>query len=131
MSTDRVKGSLAFYSSAPPGTLFVVNSNFPSAIDRYNEFPEIDLYGSGGILTGKQPVYNGAALTKILERVNPRPNKPTYLILSDSMQAYATAYGSLPPNGVARMRKAIKSTSGWFEIYHKPGFSVFELPPFG
>ncbi len=127
MSTNAVQGSLAFYNSAAPGTLFDVDANFPSAINRYNDFPEIDLYGTNGIL--KHPVYNGTTLTKIIERANPRPNQPTYIIFSDSMQAYAIAYGFLPSNGVARMRNAINDAPGWFQIYNKPGFTVFELPP--
>jgi hypothetical protein len=131
MSKGEVQGSAAFYQSAAPGTVFIGDGNFPSGINqRYNDFPEVDLFDNGGILfVPNPPLSNAAALTQAIVANNPNPKEPAYVILTNSMQAFGTAFGFLYPGEIQKLQTTLDSAPGWIRIYDKQGFTVFELPP--
>jgi hypothetical protein len=131
MSQSEVEGTLAFYQSAPPGAMFIADDNFPSDIDgRYNLFPELILYGQGGVLDGPKPLTsNAVAITRAIEAYNPQPGEPEYVLISPSMQEFGIAYGFLYPHELQDLSRTLNHAPGWFRIYHAQGLTVFELPP--
>jgi hypothetical protein len=129
VSQSEVQGVLAFYQSAPPGTIFAADANFPSQMNgRYNLFAEVALYGAGGILAGAKPP-GAAALTQDIEGADPEPDEPAYVLISSSMQAFGTAYGFLAPNELRNLSKTLDGAPGWFRIFQNQSLTVFELPP--
>ncbi len=132
LSKDEVQGSVSFYQSAARGTVVLADGDFPDDInERYNEFPELTLYGLGGILNPKYPpTANAANLTKAIEDKVRKTNEPVYVIITDSMQAYGSEFGFLKPNELEVLKTTLDKAPGWFRIYNTPGFTVFELPPF-
>ena len=75
-----------------------------------------------------------AAITQAIEaneRDNGRLNEPAYLILSNSMQKYGTAYGLFLPDKVQELTKAFDAAPGWIRILHNHDITIFELPPLG
>jgi hypothetical protein len=134
MPQSDVQGTLGFYQSARPGTIFGLADNFPSDIDgRYNLFlPVLFLYGSGGIITGSNlHVSNAAAFTRVIEKNDPKPNEPSYVLITQSMETNALEYGFLSSSDIADLRTMLKSAPGWFEAYNAHGVTAYELPPGG
>ncbi len=132
MSKNEVQGSVSFYQSAARGTVVLADGDFPDNInERYDQFPELTLYGAGGILDpAHPPTSNAAKLTKAIKANVHKPDEPAYVIITDSMQAYGNAFGFLKPNELQQLRTTLNSAPGWFRIYNTPGFTVYELPPF-
>ncbi len=136
MSKAEVQSLSAFYQFASPGTIFAPDGNFPGEINgRYNLFPIEALYGPGGLLTLVKPRPTTAvAITQVIEENETkgrRLGEPTYLIISDSMQAYGTEYGLFPPDKLQELTDAFDSAPGWIRILHEQGITIFELPPTG
>jgi len=130
VSKSEVQGVLAFYRSAPRGTIFAGDANFPSQLSgRYNLFPEVALFGAGGIFEGARTVPSAADLTKAIEADDPAPDEPEYVLISSTMQHFGTAYGFLYPNQLRDLSKKFDNAPGWFRIFHNDGLTVFELPP--
>jgi hypothetical protein len=127
MSKGTVDGTLAFYESASPGVIFAGDGNLPAYINgRYNEFPVFSLLGPGGIMAGGHSPSSQAVIDAISSN-DPNPNRPVYVMITPSMQAYGTAYGFLVPNELAELSNKLNSSSSWVRIYNKPGLTVFEL----
>jgi hypothetical protein len=131
MPKGEVEGVLAFYQTAPAGTLFAADNNFPSGLNgRYDLFVEKYLYGSGGILpANKSYVNDGLGLTRAIDRNDSNLHEPVYVMISSSMQAYGTAYGFLVPHELDELNTTLHRTSGWSRIYHTQELTVYELPP--
>jgi hypothetical protein len=132
LSKNEVQGSLSFYQSAARGTVVLADGDFPDNInERYNEFPELTLYGIGGILDAAHPPTSQAAkLTKAIEAHVQKSDEPTYVIITNSMQANGNEFGFLKPHELQHLKKTLDNAPGWFRIYNSPGFTVYELPPF-
>jgi hypothetical protein len=136
MSKTEVQSVSTFYQLASPGTIFAADGNFPSQINgRYNLFPIESLYGPGGVLTLAKPTpTTAAAITQVIEdyqRESGRLNEPAYLILSNSMQTYGTAYGLFLPDKVQELTKAFDAAPGWNRILHNKDITIYELAPLG
>jgi hypothetical protein len=131
MSRGEVNGVLAFYQTAPPGTIVAAADNYPGNINgRYPLFGEQVLFGAGGILSVKHPmISNGVALTLAIEQQDPNPKQPEYVLISSSMQAFGTSYGFLAPHELQTLSTTLDHAAGWFRIYHTQDLTVFELPP--
>jgi hypothetical protein len=146
MSKAEVQGVSAFYQSASPGTIFVPDGNFPGDINgRYNQFPTVGLYGPGGILTPVNPANpaptTAAAITNVMrgeekklvkqEHLSPQLlEQPIYLILSNGMQTYGTAYGLFSPDKVQKLTNAFDQPgTGWIRILQNQDVTIFELAP--
>ena len=128
MSKNEVQGAVSFYQSARPGTVFEADTNFPDGINqRYNQFPGAALLGPGGILDRDHPpISNAAQLTKAIEKHDFKPGEPAYVIVTDEMQSYGSAFGFLKPNELQRLKTTLDKAPGWFRIYNTPGFTVYE-----
>ena len=132
MSKNEVQGAVSFYQSAARGTVFQADDNFPDGINqRYDEFPGESLLGPGGVLNPNHPpISNAAQLTKVIKFNDHKPDEPAYVIITNEMQAFGTAYGFLKPNELQTLKTTLNNAPGWFRIYNTPGFTVYELPPF-
>jgi hypothetical protein len=131
MPKSEVEGVSAFYRTAPAGTIFAADDNFPSQLNgRYDLFVQKLLYGQDGILPlNKAYTEDGLGLTRAIDRQDPDLHEPVYVLISGSMQAYGTAYGFLHPGQLQKLSNTLSHTSGWFRIFHNQGLTVFELPP--
>jgi hypothetical protein len=133
MPQSDVQGVLGFYQSARPGTIFSVADNAPLQLSgRYNLFGSVLLYGPGGVITGPPlDVSNAAALTSLVKQQTLNRNQPAYVIITKSMENYASEYGFLSAADVRRLRHTLSRAPGWFEAYNAHGVTAFELPPSG
>jgi hypothetical protein len=131
MPKSEVEGVSAFYQTAPAGTIFAADDNFPSQLTgRYDLFVQKQLYGQDGIVPLKKSfTENGTELTRVISQNDPDIHRPVYVLISGSMQAYGTAYGYLEPNQLEKLSESLNHTTGWFRIFHNSGLTVFEMPP--
>jgi hypothetical protein len=134
MPQSDVLGTQAFYQSARPGTIFGLTDNFPGQIGgRYNLFgvPQF-LYGGDGIIPGpKLLVSNASAFTRVIEKNDPNPNEPSYVLITKSMETNGLEYGFLSSTDIAKLRTMLNRAPGWVRVYHAHGVVAFELPPSG
>jgi hypothetical protein len=133
MPQSDVQGTLAFYQTARPGTIFALADNFPGNIDgRYNLFGLQFLYGSGGLITGpKLHVSNAAAFTRVIESNDPKRSEPSYVLITKSMQTNGIEYGFLTSTDIRDLRAMLNRAPGWVRVYDAYGVTAFELPPSG
>jgi hypothetical protein len=128
---DEVKGVLAFYKTANPGTIFAVDNNFPENINgRYNLFGEQLLYGDGGLLVKKgEPITsNATAITRIVTQNSLRAGEPAYILITTGMLRFGKAYGFLTASDLQRLRTTLSNAPGWFLLSSSSDVTVFELP---
>ena len=127
----HVRGVLSFFRSAPPGTVYTPDSDWPGNITgRYNEFGGAELAGPGGLLTGKQlGTLSGTELTRAIEHSHPNPDEPVYVLITKSMLQFGLAYGFLQPHDLEKLSNTLNNAPGWFQLYNSNGVTVYELPP--
>ena len=133
MPQSDVQGTLAFYQTARPGTIFALADNFPGNIDgRYNLFEMQFLYGAGGLITGPNLyVSNATAFTRVIEHNDPTPGEPSYVLITQSMLTNGLEYGFLTSTDIADLRGMLNRAPGWVRVYNAHGVTAFELPPSG
>jgi hypothetical protein len=133
MPKSDVQGVLAFYQSARPGTIFSVADNAPTDLNgRYNLFGLQFLYGPDGLVKGRSLfLSNAAAFTRVVEKNDPNPNEPSYVLITKSMETYGAEYGFLGSADVGKLRTMLGHAPGWFEAYNAHGVTAYELPPSG
>jgi O-antigen/teichoic acid export membrane protein len=131
MTPGEVQGTLSFYRTASPGTVFAVTGNFPQNVSgRYNLFGERDLYGTGGVLELPHPVTSNAAeITRIIRHNTLKPEDPSYILVSPAMLADGIAYGFLTRRDLQDLTKTLNNAPGWIQVYDKGGVTAYELPP--
>jgi hypothetical protein len=133
MPQSDVQGVDAFFQSATPGTVFGLADNAPGDLNgRYNLFGGQILYGPGGLIGGpKLLVSNASAFTQVIRANDLNPNRPTYVLITKSMETYGLVYGFLSSADVQKLRVMLSRAPGWFEAYDAHGVTAFELPPSG
>lgn len=128
MSRGEVDAIAAFYRTAKPGVIFAGDVDFPSDLtSRYPTFTLRDLFGHGAPL-GTRPVRAdaGRRITLAIERATHYIDEPTYVIVTDTMHAFARASGFPDLTAVDH---ALRSTPGWIRLYTTRSAVIYELPP--
>jgi len=131
MPQGDVQGTLAFYQTARPGSLFAAVNNYPNDINgRYNLFPPQYLYGQGGVISGSDPlVSNAAAFTRVIESNTANPRQPSYVLITQSMVTEGTQYGLLTSKDFSKLNHMLDHAPGWRRIYDVDGVTAYELAP--
>jgi hypothetical protein len=130
MPRGEVNAILTFYRTAKPGVIFAGDVDFPSDLSsRYPTFTLHDLFGKGSPLrTTNVRATSGRRITRAIENATHYVDEPSYVILTDTMHAFARASGFPDLTAVDH---ALGSTPGWIRLYASSGVTIYELPPSG
>lgn len=128
--SSQVVAIRQFYRTATPGEIFAGDANFAwSVTGRYNEFPVEQLFGDNTLLSYASRVPSSAsAITQLVTRYTP-PGEPAYVVLTATMQTYATTYQAAAPGELATLAATLRRAPGWSLAFSAPGVTVFEYPP--
>jgi len=131
MPRAEVASVTAFLEHAPPGPLYCAVANAAPVADtaRYDQFPLIAIFGSGGV-AGTAVAGPGIAGTLADQsRSLTHGTSPAYVLVTPTMLAYAHAYGVPPPHGFAVLLGSLARSPRWKLLLDRAGTVIYELPP--
>jgi hypothetical protein len=125
----EVAAVTSFLDNAQPGPVYCAIGNAAPVADtaRYNQFPLITVFGSGGI-AGVAPASPGIAdiLASAAAGVT-HGSQPAYVLITPSMLAYAQAYGVPPPEGLTVLRESLARSPRWKLLVDRAGTVIYQL----
>jgi hypothetical protein len=124
----------SFQETAQPGPLYCAIGNAAPVSDtaRYNVFPPIAVFGSGGVAgaTPSSPDLAGLLATNSAAYTD-NGKEPAYVLVTPTMRAYAQAYGVPPVHGFAVLLASLAHSRQWKLLVDRAGTIIYELPPRG